>query len=347
MSLYRQPKSPYWWVRFSVGGVKTRCSTGTTDKALAEEFEAKLRGNRWRQYRLGERPRYTWKQAVERWRLEAQGRDKARDAERLSWFSAEHDKLALVDIAPTLIAKLRAVRNAEGSPSTENRYMALLRMVLRKAEREWDWIERAPTVPMVKAEKQEPRFLMRAQAQRLLKELSAFPNLKAVAEFGLETGLRMRNTTHLTWSQVDLRRRVLVVPASRAKAGDTIAIPLSARALAILRAHRGAHRERVFTFKRGPKGRPLPFSDANGHEFKQAAARAGVPWLRWHDLRHTWASWHVQGGTPPHVLQELGGWKSYAMVKRYGHLSVEHLRAYAEHRKGKPRKGHTAVLRGT
>ncbi|MBS0364947.1 MAG: site-specific integrase [Proteobacteria bacterium] len=245
------------------------------------------------------------------------------------------DAVALADITPSMIAKLRAVRTLESSPSTANRYMALLRMVLRRALMQWDWIEKAPAVPMVKLEKREPRFLTRTQAQRLLKELAAFKNLRDVAEFALETGLRMRNATGLTWDQVDLKRGLLVVPASRAKAGETIAVPLSRRAAAVLRAQRGRHAERVFTFRRGPEGRWLPFQDANGHEFKKAAARAGVPWLRFHDLRHTWASWHRQAGTPLDVLQELGGWKSYDMVKRYGHLSVDHLRQFAEHRRGR------------
>ncbi len=52
--------------------------------------------------------------------------------------------------------------------------------------------------------------------------------------------------------------------------------------------------------------------------------------FRWHDLRHAWASWHVQQGAPPHVLQELGGWESSEMVKRYAYLSPEHLADYAE-----------------
>ena len=52
--------------------------------------------------------------------------------------------------------------------------------------------------------------------------------------------------------------------------------------------------------------------------------------FRWHDLRHTWASWHVQSGTPLQVLQELGGWSSYEMVLRYAHLSAGHLADYAE-----------------
>jgi len=57
--------------------------------------------------------------------------------------------------------------------------------------------------------------------------------------------------------------------------------------------------------------------------------RAGIDDFRWHDLRHTWASWHVQAGTPLHVLQELGGWETPAMVRRYAHLAPEHLAEHA------------------
>ena len=56
--------------------------------------------------------------------------------------------------------------------------------------------------------------------------------------------------------------------------------------------------------------------------------RAGITNFRWHDLRHTWASWHVQAGIPLHVLQELGGWQSVEMVKVYAHLAIQHLAAY-------------------
>jgi integrase len=57
--------------------------------------------------------------------------------------------------------------------------------------------------------------------------------------------------------------------------------------------------------------------------------RTGIENFRWHDLRHTWASWHVQQGTPLHVLQELGGWSGQEMVQRYAHLSAQHLAGYA------------------
>ena len=51
--------------------------------------------------------------------------------------------------------------------------------------------------------------------------------------------------------------------------------------------------------------------------------------FRWHDLRHTWASWHVQRGTRLQELMELGGWASYEMVLRYAHLATEQLREAA------------------
>ncbi|WP_343032223.1 tyrosine-type recombinase/integrase [Allochromatium palmeri] len=47
--------------------------------------------------------------------------------------------------------------------------------------------------------------------------------------------------------------------------------------------------------------------------------------FRWHDLRHTWASWHVQGGTSLQDLMAMGGWSSYDLVLRYAHLAPEHL----------------------
>jgi hypothetical protein len=59
-----------------------------------------------------------------------------------------------------------------------------------------------------------------------------------------------------------------------------------------------------------------------------ALKRAGIENFRFHDLRHTWASWHVQNGTPIFALQELGGWMTEKMVRRYAHLAADHLAAY-------------------
>ena len=57
--------------------------------------------------------------------------------------------------------------------------------------------------------------------------------------------------------------------------------------------------------------------------------KEGIVDFRWHDLRHTWASWLIQAGVPLAALQEMGGWESVEMVRRYTHLSAQHLQNYA------------------
>ncbi|MDF1931681.1 tyrosine-type recombinase/integrase [Legionella pneumophila] len=73
-----------------------------------------------------------------------------------------------------------------------------------------------------------------------------------------------------------------------------------------------------------------PVSRCNNHAWLKALKRARIKDFRWHDLRHTWASWHVQNGTSLHELQQLGGWSEYDTVLRYAHLSSDHLQQAAE-----------------
>jgi integrase len=56
--------------------------------------------------------------------------------------------------------------------------------------------------------------------------------------------------------------------------------------------------------------------------------RRGNQKIRFHELRHTWASWHVQEGTPSLVRKELGGWETIEMVQKYAHLGRSHLAAH-------------------
>ena len=94
-----------------------------------------------------------------------------------------------------------------------------------------------------------------------------------------------------------------------------------------------AHSLRNF-FSNAPKtlyfARDFLMAGIADHAWRKALIRAGIKDFRWHDLRHTWASWHVQSGTPLHELQQLGGWSNYETVLRYAHLSSEHLRMAAE-----------------
>ena len=68
---------------------------------------------------------------------------------------------------------------------------------------------------------------------------------------------------------------------------------------------------------------------ANTRAWRNALKRAGIKNFRWHDVRHVWATWHVMASTTMAELQELGAWKSEAMVRRYAHFAPEQLRAAA------------------
>lgn len=115
-----------------------------------------------------------------------------------------------------------------------------------------------------------------------------------------------------------------MIHPDQAKAKKAIPVPLNKDAINILKAQKKQQREYVFTY--------------NGNKITQVSTRAwrnvlkkiGIKNFRWHDLRHTWASWHIQNGTSLQELQALGGWSSFEMVLRYAHLSSAHLKNAAE-----------------
>ncbi|CAN5258730.1 hypothetical protein BH10PSE12_BH10PSE12_05540 [soil metagenome] len=76
--------------------------------------------------------------------------------------------------------------------------------------------------------------------------------------------------------------------------------------------------------------RANPLRCANNRAWRSALKACGIENFRWHDLRHTWASWLRQNDVPTWLLHELGGWKSESMVRRYAHMSVKHLAPYAD-----------------
>jgi integrase len=241
----------------------------------------------------------------------------------LRWLHAHLYDRYLDEIDRTLLDRIQARRVADGvSNATVNRMLEVVRGILRAALREWGWLHAAPAIRMLPEPKRRVRWLAEEDVERLLAELPE--HLAEMARFTLATGLRQRNVTGLAWSQVDLERRVAWIHPDQAKARKAIAVPLNADALAVLRRQAGKHPERVFTFQ----GRPI--AKANTRAWRKALGRTGIEDFRWHDLRHTWASHHVQRGTPVHALQELGGWSSAEMVRRYAHLSAEHLAGYAE-----------------
>jgi integrase len=137
--------------------------------------------------------------------------------------------------------------------------------------------------------------------------------------------MRENNVLNLRWSQVDIDRAVAYVEAQETKARRPIGIPLTRDALNVLRERRGLHKVYVFAHPDSE----LPLYKASNRAWYKARRDAKLPGLRWHDLRHTWASWAVQSGVRIEEIQQLGGWKTLSMVQRYSHLSPDHLASVA------------------
>lgn len=143
-------------------------------------------------------------------------------------------------------------------------------------------------------------------------------------ELTLQTGFRESNTAKLEWSEIDFDRCHAFIPAKKSKSGKAIAVPLNTEAMNVICKQRGIHPRFVFSY------RGHSIRNFNTKAWRNALKRAGIKDFRWHDLRHTWASRHVQNGTSLQELQQLGGWASFDMVLRYAHLSSDHLKNAAE-----------------
>lgn len=326
MALKKRGKT--WWVDFTApNGERIRRSTGTGDRKEAQEYHDRLKVELWRIHKLGEKPRRTWQEAVVRWLQEkAHKADHAKDIAKLNWLHAFLGERYLDEINRDLVDQIAETKKAESSPSTANRYLALLRSILRTARDDWEWIERMPRVRLYPEPKRRVRWITREEATKLLAALP--PHLADMAAFTLATGLRQRNVSNLRWDQVDVARGMAWIHADQSKSGKSIAVPLNEDAHTILTRRQGIDQDYVFTYR----GKPL--TCPNTRAWRTALKRVGIDDFRWHDLRHTWASWHVQNGTSLQELQELGGWSSFEMVLRYAHLAADHLKGAASRIEG-------------
>jgi integrase len=208
-------------------------------------------------------------------------------------------------------------RRKEGvTDATINRALEVVRRIFYLARDEWCWLERVPKLRMLKEPKRRIRFLRREEADRLLEELPE--HMRPVMSFALSTGCRMGEILDLEWRRVDFDRRVAWLDHGTTKNGEGRGIPLNNDAVLALRSVQRQHNRWCFTFR----GKPIK---AIGSSWRRALERANIKDFRFHDLRHTWASWHVMSGTSLQELMELGGWKSFEMVLRYAHLAPEHL----------------------
>ncbi len=324
MRIYPRGKRGIFWVDGTVAGQRIRQSTGTTSKQAAEEYAAQLSSNAWRTRRLGERPSVTFGQAVLHWiTAHAEARRSIEDMkDRLRWL-CEHFEDHLIPIAPSALDA--ALLDKQVSNATRNRFVAEASKIHHHALRQ-GWIESVPAFQRYHEAGADPVWLTREQADTLLSELP--DHLADMAEFSLATGLRESNVRLLKWSQVDMAREVAWVNAGQMKNKRALSVPLNDDAIDVLRRRRGLHPVWVFTYQH-QDGSRRPVVNCSSHAWYKATVRAGVEGFRWHDLRHTWATWHVMAGTPLPVLQQLGGWSSYSMVLRYAHVAADYAAQFA------------------
>ena len=210
------------------------------------------------------------------------------------------------------VAKVGTIKAEEAQPATANRYLALIRAILRKASNEWEWIDQVPRIKLYREPKRRVRWITPEQVQVLLKELPK--HQVDVVLFALATGLRQANVIKLEWPQVDMERHVAWIHADQAKGRKDIHVSLNSRRWVCWNGSGASIAESLHL-----SGQADRVGQYQG--WRKALTRAGIENFRWHDLRHTWASWHVQNGTPLHVVQEMGAWESESMVRRYAHLA--------------------------
>lgn len=304
MSIYRRGR--IWWIELSAQSGRVRESAGTTDKKEAQEYHEKRKGEIWRQDKLGESPPVSWGEAVAKWL----GIKQRSLPERYLLASFRISPAELLPLSTSLVNKLLTGRG----PGSWNRCLSLLVAIHNTSQIQPPPISRRPNPPG------RTRWLTAEEWSRLRTELeSESPLLRQCAEFTLATGLRENNVLELEWTQIDQRRHVAWLHGDQMKAKVPLGVPLNDAAEAVLRERRGIHKRWVF-------GNPdAPLYKASNRAWYSALRKARLQGFRWHDLRHTWASWAVMSGVRLEEVQRLGGWKTAQMVQRYAHLSSEHL----------------------
>jgi len=239
MSLYK--RGEVWWIRFTApNGRRIRRTTGTEDREAAREYHDRLKAELWRVNKLGERPEYRWNDAVVKWLKEKSHKASIdKDIEIFRWVDPYLKGLKLAQIDRALLDEIQDAKVKISTRATTNRYMGHLRAVLRRAAYEWEWIDKAPKVPMFPINNKRIRWIKPYEAERLLSFLPE--HQAAMARFALATGLRQRNVCRLEWNQIDLQRKVAWIHADQAKARKAIGVPLNSSALEVLRKQIGQH----------------------------------------------------------------------------------------------------------
>jgi integrase len=218
---------------------------------------------------------------------------------------------------------------AEGlSASSCNHHVKLLKHSLNLAV-DWGMLEANPArrVPMLHEDNKIENYLDDAQLDRLLTVLRTDENVAVcqIALFLLGTGCRLNEALSAKWSDVDIENKVLVIRAINSKSKSTRAVPLGESAIDVLASlHTESEFEYLFVNRR--TGKPYV---AIAKVWDRLRRKAGLPHLRLHDLRHSFASFLVNGGRTLYEVQQILGHSDAKVTQRYAHLSTKTLQEAA------------------
>ena len=250
--------------------------------------------------------------------------------------SSRRDKISLKNILPVLgdkylheispldIEKYKTQRIRKVKKSTVNRELACLKHIYNKAI-EWAKIDTNPVtkVKFFKENNSRIRFLTKEEIDKLIS--SAASHLKPVIITALNTGMRKSEILNLKWEDVDFNQKIIIIRETKNK--EKREIPMNYTVSSVL----------LDLFKKRSLDNPFVFKKPGGGQlrdiktsFNSAVKRAGIKNFRFHDLRHTFASYLVMQGTDFKTVQELMGHKTIQMTLRYSHLSPDHKRRAVE-----------------
>lgn len=253
----------------------------------------------------------------------------------LKWWEDQIGSYKLADISPKVLSECRDKLKKGRAPGTVNRYMVSLSHCFSIAVREWEWLDINPVLKVRKLK--EPRGRVRflsddetsptgeiieGERTRLLEACKNSRNrqLYTIVILALSTGMRKGEILNLAWDSIDLKKGRITLMDT--KNGETRSVPVTGTALNLLKKHakvRRIHTALVFPDKVG-KG-PANIRDA----WLAALERAKIEDFRFHDLRHTAASYLAMSGATLAEIAEILGHKTLAMVKRYSHFSTDHV----------------------
>lgn len=254
---------------------------------------------------------------------------------QLQWWKSQIGSYTLADVTPALIVEQRDIlakgitsRGSLRSNATVRRYLAILSHAFSIAVNEWQWCEDNPLRKVSKPSEGRGRirFLSDEERIRLLQECknSSNPYLYTIVVLCLATGARKMEILGLKWDQVDFNRQVITIHET--KNGEIKVLPLVGHALTLLRDHAKVRRIDTDLVFAGQKGRktnaisPVVIKRA----WETALNKSMIENFRFHDLRHSAASYLAMNGATLAEIAEVLGHKTLQMVKRYAHLSESH-----------------------